>query len=62
MKMLLNMKAAVEKLQEFKCERSDIDRTTEIQQITNQNFRHVLIIFMELLDIQQNKASETKGA
>ena len=65
MKRLLIMKADkvdLEKLYEIKSNKVDTDNMLDIQQMMQKQFKHILVLFIELINVHHLKADETRGS
>ena len=58
--MILSLQQRLENLDEDKCPRNDILQVSDVQKMIIQQFKHILMIFIEVLDLQKHKANSTK--
>lgn len=65
LKRLLIMKADkvdLEKLYEIKSNKIDTDNMLDIQQMMQKQFKHILVLFIELINLHHLKADDTRGS
>lgn len=65
LKRVLIMKADkvdLEKLYEIKSNKVDTDNMLDIQTMMQKQFKHILVLFIELINIQHLKADDTRGS
>lgn len=65
LKRILIMKADkvdLEKLYEIKSNKVDTDNMLDIQSMMQKQFKHILVLFIELINIQHLKADDTRGS
>lgn len=64
LKRLLIMKADkmdIEKLYEIKSNKAETDNMIDVQTMMHKQFKHILVLFIELLNIQSVKSDDTRG-
>jgi len=55
-------KVDIEKLYEIKSNKLDTDNMLDVQTMMQKQFKHILILFIELINLQSLRANETRGS
>jgi hypothetical protein len=64
-KKLMIMKADkvdIEKIYEIKSDKIDTNNMLEVQQLMSKQFKHILVLFIELINLHSFNAGDTKGS
>lgn len=55
-------KKDIERLFELKSNKIDIENILDVQTIMSKQFKHILVLFVEITNCLQVKANDTKGS
>ena len=65
LKKMMLMKADkidIEKIYDIKSNKIDTDNMLEVQAMMHKQFKHILVLFIEFINIQSVRADDTRGA
>ena len=65
LKKLMIMKADkvdIEKIYEIKSDKVDTNNMLEVQQLMSKQFKHILVLFIEVINLHSVRAGDTKGS